>query len=82
MTRKEKRRQEVMSGRQDANVSIAELTGVLRDLGFEKVSQVGSHQKWAREDIPEFAEVQEAKGGKAKPYQVAQVRDLIESYEL
>lgn len=55
---------------------------MLRGLGFEKVSQVGSHQKWAREDIPESAEVQEAKGGKAKPYQVAQVRKLIESYEL
>ncbi len=82
MSRKDKRRQKVMSGRQDTNVSIAELTGVLRDLGFEKVSQAGSHQKWAREGVPEFAEVQEAKGGKAKPYQVAQVRNLIESYEL
>lgn len=72
----------MVSGRQDANVSIAELTGVLRDLGFDRVSQVGSHQKWAREDVPEFAEIQEAKGGKAKPYQVAQVRNLIESYKL
>lgn len=82
MSRKEKRREKVMSGRRDANVSIAELVEVLRDLGFEKVSQVGSHQKWAREDVPEFAEIQEAKGGKAKPYQVAQVRNLIKSYEL
>ncbi len=72
----------MVSGRQDANMSIAELTGVLRDLGFERVSQVGSHQKWAREDVPEFAEIQEAKGGKAKSYQVAQVRNLIESYRL
>lgn len=30
MSRKDKRRQKVMSGRQDTNVSIAELTGVLR----------------------------------------------------
>jgi len=82
MSRKDKRRQKVMSGRQDTNVSIAELTGVLRDLGFEKVSQAGSHQKWAREGVPEFAEIQEARGGKAKPYQVAQVRKLIESYGL
>lgn len=44
---KEKSREKVMSGRRDANVSIAELVGVLRDPGFEKVSQVGSHQKWA-----------------------------------
>ena len=28
----------------DANVSMADLTRVLRDLGFEKVSQVGSHR--------------------------------------
>lgn len=81
MTRKEKRRQKVVSGRQDANVSLAELTGVLR-ISASRRFRTSAAIKWAREDIPEFAEVQEAKGGKAKPYQVAQVRNLIESYKL
>jgi hypothetical protein len=41
----------------------------------------GSHHIFARQDVREFVNLQDV-GGKAKPYQVKQLLDLVERYNL
>jgi predicted RNA binding protein YcfA (HicA-like mRNA interferase family) len=64
----------------DTNISFAELRNLLLRLDFEERIK-GSHHIFTREDIEEIINIQ-AKGGKAKPYQVKQVRNLIQKYKL
>jgi hypothetical protein len=40
----------------------------------------GSHHIFSRHDIAELINLQEVKGGKVKPYQVRQLRELLIQY--
>ena len=82
MTKWAKVRAKVLSGRSDANIPFTQLCNLLKHCGFEE-SIEGSHHKFTREDIPPIAELQKPKGeATAKPYQVKQVRKLIEDFDI
>jgi len=65
----------VLSGTRDANIRFGDLRRVLVHLGFA-VRIKGGHHIFMHEDVPEILNLQ-PRGGKAKPYQVKQVRDTI-----
>jgi hypothetical protein len=70
----------VLRGTSDANLRFGELRSLLVSLGFgERVR--GSHHIFTREGVTEILNLQ-PKGGKAKPYQVRQVRNIILKYKL
>ena len=65
----------VLGGRSDANISFSDLCFLLEKLGFLKRIR-GDHHIFFRDGIMEILNLQ-PKSGKAKPYQVKQVRNLI-----
>lgn len=71
----------VLRGTTDANIRFTDLCGLLNWLGFSKRVR-GSHHIFWREGIAEIINVQSLPGGKSKPYQVRQVRDIIIQYHL
>lgn len=69
-----------MRGSSDANINFHDLCGLLKRLGFAERIR-GSHHIFTREDVLEILNLQ-PKNGKAKPYQVKQVRGVILKYRL
>jgi hypothetical protein len=70
----------VLRGNSDANIGFDDLCALLRHLGFaERVR--GSHHIFSRDGVVEILNLQ-PKGGKAKAYQVKQVRGVIVAYGL
>jgi len=75
VSRPAKTLEKVLRGTSDANIAFDDLCGLLRHLGFaERVK--GSHHIYTRDRIAEILNLQ-PKGGKAKAYQVAQVRNVL-----
>jgi len=71
---------QVLRGQSDANIHFVDLRALLLRLGFvERVR--GSHHIFCKEGAEEILNLQ-PKGGKAKPYQVKQVRHVILKYKL
>lgn len=80
MGKLEKLIDKILSGSSDKNIDFKELVNLLLSLGFtERVE--GSHHIFYKENIDEIINIQ-AKGSKAKAYQVKQVRNLIVKYQL
>jgi hypothetical protein len=73
--------QAVLSGHSDANVRFGALRALVRSLGFSERIR-GDHFVYSRADVVEIINIQPAAGGKAKPYQVKQIRDIIARYGL
>ena len=71
---------QVLRGQSDANIRFADLRGLLQRLGFAERIR-GSHHIFWKEGAEEILNLQ-PKGGKAKPYQVKQVRHVILKYKL
>ena len=70
----------ILSGSGDSNISFEDCKNLLIRLGFtERIK--GSHHIMTKDGIEEILNIQPAKG-KAKPYQVKQVRNLIVRYQL
>jgi hypothetical protein len=57
----------------------ASVRALLLSLDFEERTS-GSHHIFSRRDIPELINLQEVEGGKLKPYQVRQLRELLVQY--
>jgi hypothetical protein len=72
--------QQLLDGRSDANVRFEDLRGLLLALGFVERTR-GSHHVFRKRGIEEQINLQRD-GGKAKPYQVKQVRSVILRYNL
>jgi hypothetical protein len=70
----------VLRGASDANIGFEELCSLLRHLGFDERVR-GSHHIFTREGVAEILNLQ-PRSGKAKPYQVKQVRGVIVNYGL
>ena len=66
----------VLSGLADKNIRFNDLAKLLIDLGFEKRVK-GDHYIFTRNDILEIINLQPLKDGKAKAYQVKQIRNII-----
>jgi hypothetical protein len=70
----------VLRGTADANIGFEDLCALLRHLGFAERIR-GSHHIYTRDGVAEILNLQ-PKGGKAKAYQVRQVRAVIVSSRL
>ena len=80
MSRRGKLLQRVLDGRSDTSIRFDDLRGLLRNLGFtERVR--GSHHIFRRGVVAEKLNLQRD-DGHAKPYQVRQVRGVIQRYDL
>ena len=81
MTRQAKLLRKILRGDSDRNVGFDELCDLLRQLGFDERHR-GSHHIFTKAAVPEIVNLQPLSGGGAKPYQVKQVRQVIQRHEL
>jgi predicted RNA binding protein YcfA (HicA-like mRNA interferase family) len=70
----------ILRGASDASITFQDLRNVLSALGFQERIR-GSHHIFTKEGVEEILNLQ-PKHGKAKPYQVKQVRSVILKYKL
>ena len=70
----------VISGQHDNNIKFQDLRKLLINYGFSERIR-GDHYIFTKEHIFEILNLQPLKGGKAKQYQVKQVRDLFFKYK-
>ena len=82
MARKDKLKTKLLSGNQDKNFAFDDLCTLLLRLGFTERQGKGSHRVFHRPGVEEILSLQPARDGKAKPYQVKQVRDIVKAYGL
>lgn len=71
---------QILRGTSDANIPFNGLCTLLKYIGFEERIK-GSHHIFTMDGVEEILNLQ-PKGGKSKPYQVKQVRNLILKYKL
>lgn len=71
----------ILRGKSDANVPFDGLRRLLASLRFHERVR-GSHHIFSREGVEEILNLQPKAGGKAKAYQVKQVRQMILKYRL
>jgi hypothetical protein len=70
----------ILSGASDTNISFDQLCQLLIKLGFDERIR-GSHHIFTKEGVEEILNLQ-PKQGKAKTYQVKQVREVLRKYQL
>lgn len=63
------------------NVRFNEFIKLLEDLGFKLARTSGSHHIFKHDEVDELVNIQNV-GGEAKPYQIRQVLQLVEQYDL
>lgn len=80
MSQRQKLMLAILSGTQDADIAFSDLQAVLDFLGFQCRVR-GDHFIYTKEGVEEIINLQ-PKNGKAKPYQVKQVRQIILKYHL
>lgn len=80
MTQRDKLLIKLLRGTSDADIPFEPLCQLLRNLGFEERIR-GSHHIFSKEGVEEILNLQ-PKQGKAKVYQVKQVRNVILKYQL
>ena len=80
MSKHEKLLIKILRGTSDKNIDFEEFRNLLLRLGFEERIK-GSHHILSKEGIENILNIQ-PKSGKAKPYQVKQVRNIIVKYQL
>jgi len=80
VARHEKLLTRILRGTSDANIPFDALCRLLKSLGFAERIR-GSHHIFSREGVDEILNLQPQEG-KAKPYQVKQVRAVIVKYRL
>lgn len=81
MSNWKKTREKLMLGTSDANLDFASVCAMLRHLGFAERQTGGSHHIFCREGVAEIINLQ-PRGGKGKPYQMKQIRQILLSYNL
>ena len=81
MTAHDKLIERILRGTSDTNIAFDGLCRLLRNLGFRERIR-GSHHIFTREEVEEILNLQPREKGKAKPYQVKQVRQIILKYRL
>lgn len=80
MSKTDKLREKILLGNSDTNIDFGDLCKLLHSLGF--VDRIkGSHHIFTHSDIEEIVNIQ-PKHGKAKAYQVKQIRIIILKYKL
>jgi predicted RNA binding protein YcfA (HicA-like mRNA interferase family) len=82
MSKKEKLLSQLLSGNADANFSLDDLVNILIRLGFEERKTGGSHRIFSMKGVQGIINLQKTKDGKAKTYQVKQVREYLVTCQL
>ena len=72
--------EKILLGGADANIDFDELCSLLKSLGFSE-RQKGSHHIFSKPGLEDMVNLQRD-GNKAKPYQVRQVRNVIQRNSL
>ncbi|MGN0205379.1 MAG: type II toxin-antitoxin system HicA family toxin [Coprococcus sp.] len=72
--------QDIMNGTKDKNIRFSELLKLLNALGFNCRIK-GDHFVYYKSGIEEIINIQ-PDGNKAKPYQIKQIRMIIQKYNL
>jgi hypothetical protein len=80
MGKLEKLYEYILMRRSDVNVPFDDLCGLLKQLGFDERIK-GGHHIFTMDGVEEILNLQ-PRDGKAKPYQVKQVRDAILKYQI
>ena len=80
MGKQEKLLTTVLKGTSDANISFDDVRSLLLHLGFDERIR-GSHHIYRKQGVEEKINIQSS-GGKTKPYQVKQIREIILKYHL
>ncbi len=80
MGKHDKTLRQVLLGGADANVSFSMLRGLMLTLGFDERIR-GDHHIFTRNGVDEIINLQPV-DGKAKAYQVRQVRNVVLKYKL
>ncbi len=73
--------EKVLKGLSDRNIRFEDLRKLILAIGFNERIR-GDHHIFTKEDIPEIINLQPLQDGKAKAYQVKQVRNIILKYKL
>jgi hypothetical protein len=81
MTKLRKLLRKIRDGDSDANIRFDELRNLLLALSFQERIQ-GGHHIFTKDGIDEILNLQPSRNGRAKPYQVKQVRRLLWKYNL
>ena len=71
----------ILSGLSDQNIRFADLRNTLLYFNFEERIK-GDHHIFSRNGVIEIINLQPLKDGKAKAYQVRQVRNILVNYKL
>lgn len=71
----------VLSGLSDRNMRFGDLRELLKSFGFRERIK-GDHYIFSKTAVTEIINLQPLKDGKAKPYQVKQVRTIFVRYRL
>ncbi len=77
--REKKLLQKILAG--SRNTSFSDFVLLIRAFGFTLARTSGSHHIYTHPEVDELINVQSV-GGKAKPYQIRQLLDLVEKYNL
>ena len=73
--------EKILSGISDKNIRFSELRNIIVKLGFDERLK-GSHHIFTKTGVEEIINLQPLRDGKAKPYQVKQVRNIILKYKM
>lgn len=82
MSRKEKLILKLLTGKSDANFDLDDLIQILIRLDFRERSSGGSHRIFHKDGVEGIINLQKTKDGKAKSYQVKQVREFLVNNQL
>ena len=81
MSKQSKLLHKILQGLADKNIAFDDLRSLLKKLGFsERIS--GGHYIFFKDGIAEIINLQPNNENNAKAYQVKQVREIIEKYNL
>ncbi len=81
MSHWKKTRDKLLLGAADANMDFEEVCAMLQHLGFSERQGHGSHRIFYKEGVAEIINLQ-PRGGKGKPYQMKQIRQILLRYHM
>ncbi len=82
MSKKEKLREKILSGKHDKNIDFDDLCAFAQQVGFSKRTGGKHGTIFYKDGIPDILNLQPRADGKAKTYQVRQVREIVLAYNL
>ena len=82
MGKHDKLRDRIVGGTSNADIAFADLCATLSHYGFASRKGASSHVIFTRPQVSEIINLQPGEGGKAKPYQVRHVREILQRYNI